>query len=134
MASGGLYSLIYITIQSLLIIFVHWTQLSEYWTHDTDYIMWSFNLHTHLTHIQDVHTIAVHWYNIIMHAPSGDWSTKIERVVLSDHCSTSKPPQLDSQNKFAFWIKVCFWTNMIRTMEKKIKHWKAGKFENQWQF
>ena len=31
MASGGLYSIIYITIYSpLLIIFVHWTQLSGY--------------------------------------------------------------------------------------------------------
>ena len=33
MASGGLYSSIYITIHSpYLIIFVHWTQLLEYWT------------------------------------------------------------------------------------------------------
>ena len=40
MASGGLYSLISINnLQSLLIIFVHWTQLSEYWTHDTDYML-----------------------------------------------------------------------------------------------
>ena len=32
---------------------------------------------------------------IIMHAPSGDRSTEIERVLLSDHYSTSKPPRLD---------------------------------------
>ena len=38
MASGGLYSTIYINnLQSLKIIFVHWTQLSKYWTHGTDY-------------------------------------------------------------------------------------------------
>ena len=29
-----------------------------------------------------------------MDAPSGDWSTEIERVLLSDHCSTSKSPRL----------------------------------------
>ena len=27
-------------LQSLLIIFVHWTQLSGYWTHDTNYMVW----------------------------------------------------------------------------------------------
>ena len=39
MASGGLCSLIYITIYSpYLIIFVYWTQLLGYWTHDMNYM------------------------------------------------------------------------------------------------
>ena len=50
--------------------------------------------HTSRTYI----TWWVHCYQIIMHAPSGDWSTEIERVLLSDHCFTSKPPQLDVKN------------------------------------
>ena len=50
---------------------------------------------THITHIQDVHNIAGPMVPYNMHAPSGDWSTKIGRVLLSDHCSTSKPPRLD---------------------------------------
>ena len=32
---------------------------------------------------------------------SRDWSTEIERVLLSDHCSTSKLPRLD---KNIFWL------------------------------
>ena len=35
-----------------------------------------------------------YWPNV-MHPPSRDWSTEIERVLLSDSCSTSKPPWLD---------------------------------------
>ena len=35
----------------------------------------------------------------IMHAPSGDRSTEIEIVLLSDQCSTSKPPRLSSGNR-----------------------------------
>ena len=43
LASGGLYFLIYITIHSpLIIIFVHWTQLLEYWSHDTNYVLWNY--------------------------------------------------------------------------------------------
>ena len=36
-----------------------------------------------------------------MHAPSGDWSTKKEKVLLSDHCSTFKPPF--NVFKFQIW-------------------------------
>ena len=28
--------------QSWIIIFVHWTQLLEYWSYDTNYMLWSF--------------------------------------------------------------------------------------------
>ena len=37
-----------------------------------------------------------------MHAPSGDWSTEIERVLLSDYCSTFKPPWLDRLSLLEF--------------------------------
>ena len=41
MASGGLFSSVYITIYSPnLIIFSYWTQLSEYCTHVTDYMLY----------------------------------------------------------------------------------------------
>ena len=33
-----LFSYLHHNSQSLLIIFVHWTQLSEYWKHETDYM------------------------------------------------------------------------------------------------
>ena len=34
---------------------------------------------------------AEHWFcNVYFHVPSRIWSTKIERVLVSDHCSTSK--------------------------------------------
>ena len=40
-------------------------------------------------------TWQVNWYHIIMHAPSGDWSTKTESCNLWSKCSTSNPPRLE---------------------------------------
>ena len=40
------------------------------------------------------------WYHIIMHAPSGDWSTETVSSNLWSKRSTSKPPQLDTQKNF----------------------------------
>ena len=39
-ASGGLCSLILHHNSQSLIIFVHWTQLLEYWSNDTNYTLW----------------------------------------------------------------------------------------------
>ena len=47
-----LFSYLHINSKSLLIIFVHLTQLLEYWTHDTDYMLWNitfYSLYVHIT-------------------------------------------------------------------------------------
>ena len=52
MASGGLYSTIHINnSQSLIINFVHWTQLSEHWTHDTDSMLLNIRTTTCKVHL-----------------------------------------------------------------------------------
>ena len=55
--------------------------------------------HPESTHIQDVHNIAGPLVPYNMHAQSGDYSTEIERVLLSDHCSISNPPRLDNNDE-----------------------------------
>ena len=40
-----LFYFLHHNLQSLLIIFVHWTQLSGYWTHDTNYMVWNISMH-----------------------------------------------------------------------------------------
>ena len=42
-----------------------------------------------------------------MYAPNGDLSTEIEKVLLSDHCSTSKPPWLDGIKKLILGDWTC---------------------------
>ena len=70
--------------------------------------------------------------HIIINAPSGDWSTKIERVLLSDHCSTSKPPRLDKFLKFnnKYLVAAFFFTNIGSLLFLFIHNLESSFYQN----
>ena len=71
-----------------------------------------------ITHVLGSGSIVYEFLHRRFHAPSGDWSTGAESLLLWSECSTSKQPRLD------LWIS-------LLTVKKCLdvgKYWKFWKF------
>ena len=72
--------------QSLLIIFVHWTQPSEYWTHDTDYMLFVI-LVFRVLYTSWIKLFFSHNFSIILKCLERDLNLGLSRIAVLQNLS-----------------------------------------------